>query len=244
MSSRSVRRGLSSLAFATIAAAACEQSTVILPPGGPTEVVPRASTTAPPPSPSPCGANFVLVTDGPNNEPEFCIMRREVTVIEYRSCVETGQCQPGPDVPGDSCSDSKGKYEAAGCLSYFDLKNYCASIGGRVPTLQEWERAATRSATPYGSQPDHHDVSRYLAECMAGCVREWTSEPVEPRMVDRWANAGDMNLKAGHPAYWVKGGTVFSKEWFDSLLKSSIATDGSTREAYIGGRCAESVVSK
>lgn len=90
----------------------------------------------------------------------FYIDINEVTVADYRECVEAGECAlPGA---GDRCNDLDGRWDhhPVNCVTWLDAKNYCEWTNGgtkRLPTEAEWEKAArgTDSRThPWGDAPD------------------------------------------------------------------------------------------
>jgi formylglycine-generating enzyme len=72
--------------------------------------------------------------------PAFAIDRHEVTVASYRRCVAAGGCDIAPLVLGDQ------RYTESSLpvvnVTWQDAVDYCAFIGGRLPTEAEWERAA------------------------------------------------------------------------------------------------------
>lgn len=108
------------------------------------------------------GGSFEMGYDGPLqitrpvhtvNVPSFEIQKTEVTVNQYRHCVDAGEC----DAPHDS-SDGVNHCEPQwasnnwlvpqrlnypiNCIDYFQAENYCDWIGGRLPSESEWEYAA------------------------------------------------------------------------------------------------------
>jgi formylglycine-generating enzyme required for sulfatase activity len=74
----------------------------------------------------------------------FRIDRTEVTVAAYRACVRAGQCSM-PDVGGyeDSCNWDSGRDDhPINCVDWAQAQSYCAWKRKRLPTEEEWEKAA------------------------------------------------------------------------------------------------------
>ena len=94
--------------------------------------------------------------------PAFWIARREVTVDEYRPCVHAALCAtPGTDTGCNWGAADRGKHPI-NCVSAKDAEAYAAwlaqrtGIPYRLPTTDEWERAARGSgdrAYPWGNEP-------------------------------------------------------------------------------------------
>lgn len=86
--------------------------------------------------------------------PAFELDRTEVTAAAYRACVKAGACA-APKATGEGCTyaeDPSGRHPI-NCVSYQEAASYCAWRGQRLPSLDEWERAArgAKSATyPWG----------------------------------------------------------------------------------------------
>jgi formylglycine-generating enzyme required for sulfatase activity len=73
----------------------------------------------------------------------FEIDLTEVTVVAYRACVEAGKC-PAPDT-GVYCAWDKPAMDRhpVNCVDWRQASAYCAFVGKRLPTEQEWEYAAS-----------------------------------------------------------------------------------------------------
>lgn len=149
----------------------------------------------------------------------FWIDRMEVTNAQYRHCVEAGGCQApnkcdrgeGKPTYGDR---SKADHPVV-CVDWYDAQDYCAWVGGRLPTEAEWEYAARGSqdiffpwGNAWGKALDRLPVNLCDANCPSvekdagyddGYVR---TAPVGsfPNGAS-WCGAQDL---AGNAAEWVQ----------------------------------------
>ena len=130
----------------------------------------------------------------------FKMQSREVTVAQYKSCVDAKKCS----VPGSSTGCNWGQAgrdnHPINCVDYYQATNYCASLGMRLPTEQEWEFAAKspdNRTYPWGATaPTTEPCWKTNASCivgshaagrsasglddMSGNVAEWTASPFCP----------------------------------------------------------------
>lgn len=110
------------------------------------------------------------------NVPAFLIDRREVTVAEYRNCVEAGSCtQPLTNKRNQYCNYNHPEREQhpVNCVDWQQAVDYCASVSARLPNEAEWEKAARAGAD-----------SRYPWGNQASC-KEAILDEVSPKASDR-----------------------------------------------------------
>ena len=126
----------------------------------------------------PKGKYFTLNDHYHINAP-FELMKREVTWQDYLKCVDAGVC----DAPHDKLQP----YHLRAAVHYLlpeDAETYCQWIGGRLPTLQEWQYAAlldeqyrVRSVLfPWGNtMPDYCIHAAYRMKSF------YQDDPIQPR---------------------------------------------------------------
>ncbi len=131
--------------------------------------------------------------------PGFLIDRAEVTVRQYRRCVEAGGCSilglqrssvGGPsglrDVTSDHCHWGRiGRDDRPiNCVSWTQADMYCRWAGKRLPTRDEWRHAAA-DARRRERKSNRGLVFRLWTAAgppelvdMSGSVSEWTADSV------------------------------------------------------------------
>lgn len=86
----------------------------------------------------------------------FRIDKTEVTVERYALCVKGGACTPPAHGPGCNYGVAGRDAHPINCVSESQARAFCESIGQRLPTEAEWERAARSDRSrrfPWGDQP-------------------------------------------------------------------------------------------
>ncbi len=191
----------------------------------------------------------------------FHIDTNEVTVGEYRKCVEEKSCRPpykNSSLTVEHYFDNTAydDYPVVN-VTYEDAKNYCDKWGKSLPTEAMWEKAArgeTRYYYPWGNEPDdgkanynnkktdtlkvdsyYQGVSVYGIYNMSGNVSEWVADYYQK---DFYTSAPATNPIGPYMGYFrvIRGGNFTS----DIFAVQTVARDSFPPESasdFIGFRC-------
>ena len=88
----------------------------------------------------------------------YCLDKTEVTVAAYAKCAGEKRCAAA-STPDVTCNGNKPDKQGhpINCVTWDEADKYCQSIGGRLPSEEEWEFAARGPAErvyPWGSTPE------------------------------------------------------------------------------------------
>jgi formylglycine-generating enzyme required for sulfatase activity len=184
----------------------------------------------------------------------FQIDRTEVRVSEYRRCVDEGAC--GAPGAASGCNwNAQGRSDhPINCIDWDQAAAYCGWIGKRLPTEQEWEKAARGTdgrAYPWGNEHASCDVAVMKGSAGAGCGGGSTA-PVASR--DRGRSPYGLFDMAGNVYEWT--GSLYESDGGARVLRGgSWKNDADTirsfhregalpnlRDPSVGFRCAQGAV--
>ena len=186
----------------------------------------------------------------------FWIDKYEVTVSEYTACIQAGLCTD-PNYTDSSCRESnyvRGLPDhPVNCVSWQQASTYCKWRGKRLPTADEWEKAArgpNGQTFPWGEETPtcEHAYAPYSGGCgdwvtLDGCTAPIGTMPYDSSFygvmdmagnVSEWTSTepaeGDRVIKGGGcggPPSGLRGAAFMA------------ATEEEVAE-FIGFRCAYS----
>jgi len=161
----------------------------------------------------------------------FYIDETEVTVAQYRECVNAGSCNTEGMTATLECNwDQSRDNHPINCVTWSHANVYCSWAGARLPTEAEWEKAARGTDEriyPWGNEPPSDQLCWYQHESVPGtCAVGSYSSGASPY------GALDM---AGNVSEWVN-------DWWDYYYYEASPSenptgpaDGSSRASRGGG---------
>lgn len=170
---------------------------------------------------------------------DFYLSRHEVTLAEYRPCVEAGQCRAPRE--GNLCVWGSTGQEAhpINCLTWFDAAQFAAWVGGRLPSEAEWEFAARGGGAdvqwPWGNEaPTCATVA--LTGPSSGCGPGGTL----PACIRVEGNVPGLGLcdMAGNVAEWLQDS--YLPDYTDAPSDGSAVVDGTSERVHRGAGWAAS----
>ena len=159
----------------------------------------------------------------------FEMSKTEITVAQYRACVEEGACEE-PQTAVEFCTwGAEGKDDhPINCVSWEEAKVYAKWIGARLPSEAEWEYAARG-----GGLDQHYPWGDTEVTCDLAVIDDCTSgtQPVCSR-IDGNTEQGLCDL-AGNVWEWVEDDWHFS---YAGAPGDGSAWIDSPRASYRGAR--------
>ncbi|MET0754436.1 MAG: SUMF1/EgtB/PvdO family nonheme iron enzyme [Pyrinomonadaceae bacterium] len=193
--------------------------------------------------------------------PAFYIDKYEVTNAQYKEFCDAKQKNAPPDPDFENGYFLNRPSAPVMGISFDDAKAYAEWAGKRLPTEEEWEKAASWNAStqtklefPWGSEfadgksafnlSTPSDVGKYPdgaspfgAMDMAGNVAEWVDSFFKP-----YPNSAAKNDEFGEKNRIVRGGYFASQgnNYLKTTTRIYVPPNFATREktSYIGFRCA------
>lgn len=189
----------------------------------------------------------------------YAIDTNEVTVTEYRRCVETGTCSTTGLTQYASCNwDKRGHTDhPINCVDWQQAQMYCRWAGKRLPTEAEWERAARGTdgrKYPWDKEWDANKanvggrgtvaVGSYPAgkspdglSDMAGNVGEWVQDWYAADYYDQGPARNPEGPANGR--YKIVRGGSWVVNPRDVRVSLRFRYDPGSRNTYFGFRCAK-----
>jgi formylglycine-generating enzyme required for sulfatase activity/AAA+ ATPase superfamily predicted ATPase len=148
----------------------------------------------------------------------YRISRTEITNAQYAQCVRATVCEKPADLT--RYSDPNYADHPVVYVSWYDARDFCAWMGGRLPTEAEWEYAARGSdgrIYPWGNDPPTCERAEF-----SGCVGDTAPVGGRPEGAS-WCGVQDM---AGNVWEWVA-------DWYDEYPSTAQTNPTGSEREYV-----------
>ena len=154
--------------------------------------------------------------------PAFKMNRAEVTVGQYRGCVDAGKCLAPGTGPRCNWAEAGRQEHPVNCLTWSAAAAFCAWAGGALPSEAQWEYAASGMGEartyPWGAEPANCQRAVMPDDkgpgCGADCTAAVCSRPAghgEGGVCDLAGNVWEWVADCWHKGY--KGAPADGSAW-------------------------------
>ena len=181
----------------------------------------------------------------------FSIAATEVTVAQFRACVQAGACDEAQVDPICNYGKTDRERHPVNCVSYYGTEQFCAHVGGRLCNEVEWISACggpDARTFPYGHQFDLEACNvQSKTQKVEGRERETAPVASHPRCQGGLDGLFDM---AGNVSEWVsdckesycrfRGAGFISNDPVDLFASCQSACSGNQKtlkSGTVGIRC-------
>lgn len=188
---------------------------------------------------------------------DLCVDVTEVTVSAYRACVLGGSCTPPPSKVFCNYGVGGRDDDPINCVDVGQAKTFCATVGARLPTEDEWEWVARADKLgydyPWGNTiPTAADAPERL--CWQGKTAHdvdtvWPSRPAGTCAVrsfpagahdgifDMAGNVWEWTSTAEGSSFVFRGGSAFDPADAANVTVKARRTAASAGYSGVGFRC-------
>ncbi len=196
--------------------------------------------------------------------PAYLVDLHEVSVIEYRACVEAAACDQPGTTTGSTWTDERYDNHPVNNVSWTQARDYCVWAEKRLCSEAEWEMAArgrNGDIWVWGDTPEptcemanlhvcgfgfpmarlakSQDVSAFGAREMQGNVQEWVEDCYRNNLGTSPEDGSAVSPESC--SYRVmKGGSYGSRDW-EAILYARKNTAPYQRFSHVGFRCCRSL---
>jgi len=123
----------------------------------------------------------------------FWMLQTEVPVAAYATCKAAGACSGASlDVPEKTCNLANGRSQhPMNCVDHSSAAQFCAWVGGRLPTSREWQYAAKGGASriyPWGDTPITGKRGNF---CDQNCAHALNANNLEEWREKKWISESE-----------------------------------------------------
>jgi len=188
---------------------------------------------------------------------DLCVDATEVTVSAFAACVLAGSCTPLSSKVFCNYGVGGRDSDPINCVDVGQAKTFCATLGARLPTEDEWEWVARADKSgydyPWGNNPPsaadaperlcwqgktrHDDDTAWSARPTGTCPVKSFPAGAHDGIYDMVGNVWEWTSTAEGSSFVFRGGSAFDTPDAASMTVKARRTAASAGYSGVGFRC-------